>query len=369
MSNHRMLQRALGECIAKGLTFAAFRLPGQPVRLWAQHEPGTATVDSVELIDLEHAFLMAPYDLDRGRIPYVRADARLILDNGDTDLTVLQACQGSPPEQAPPPEPTAKEDFINMVERAQKACQLRRMSKVVVSRLKEAEIPPADWPALYTWALEDNPRTMVAMAHTPEHGLWMGASPERLVQLQEGHVRVDSIAATRPADAIPPRLSGWGAKELDEQQQVTNRVHATFARMDLANIVVKGPGVLRAGPVAHLHTTLDAELGGTLLPDLVLELHPTPAICGSPRPEARFFIETNEKRDRLLYTGFWGPWQNEGATALYVNLRCMYHRSGRTVLPVGAGITALSNPEMEWQETERKARTWLRALRTTDKGG
>ncbi len=67
----------------------------------------------------------------------------------------------------------------------------------------------------------------------------------------------------------------------------------------------------------------------------------------------------------MLYAGFWGPWNAEGPTELFVNLRCMQVRSGKVQLHVGAGITAGSDPEMEWTETVRKADTWLRLLEPT----
>ena len=45
-----------------------------------------------------------------------------------------------------------------------------------------------------------------------------------------------------------------------------------------------------------------------------------------------------------------------------MNLRCLCHQQGKAKLFVGAGITAGSDPEMEWTETARKADTWLRLV-------
>ena len=38
---------------------------------------------------------------------------------------------------------------------------------------------------------------------------------------------------------------------------------------------------------------------------------------------------------------------------------------GRSQLLVGAGITAGSDAAMEWEETARKAQTWLRLMETS----
>ncbi len=362
MSESTVLHKALAQCIQKRLTFAAFRTPGQPVQIWAQRNPELETVDGTLLLGLNQVFLIAPFDLDRERVPFIRSDIELMFAEIDPDIARLEECDGTVVETEKTELPTVNEDFMRAVNAAKAACIARSLDKVVLSRVMKAKLEVEQWPELFSRALEANKETFVAMAHTPEHGLWMGASPERLVHEELDHVRVDAIAATRPSDAIPERLSEWGLKELDEQEQVMCHVHSTFARMDLQNIVVRGPEVMKAGPVAHLRTVLEADLGDTLLGNLVLELHPTPAVCGAPTKAAMDFIATQEKHGRSLYAGFWGPWNADGPTELFVNLRCMRYHQGGTQLLVGAGITAGSDPQLEWTETERKAQTWLRFM-------
>ncbi|MBP8823626.1 MAG: chorismate-binding protein [Flavobacteriales bacterium] len=363
MSTPSVLQQALAQCIARSLTFAAFRRPGRPVQLWAQRTPELETVEGTLLLGLNQVFLVAPFDLDPARVPFIRADVELRFAEIDPDISPLHACQGTAAGATAMAQATPKSDFLAAVASAQRACQARELNKVVLSRVIDAPLDPARLPELFTRAITANDQAFVALAHTPEHGLWLGASPERLVHEEHDHVRVDALAATRPAEAIPERISGWGAKELDEQEQVLTHVHSTFARMDLQRITVRGPEVLKAGPVAHLHTVLEADLGDTLLGDLVLALHPTPAVCGTPTAAARTFIAHHETHQRSLYTGFWGPWNADGPTELFVNLRCLQAVHGTAKLFVGAGITAGSDAEQEWIETERKAETWLQLLR------
>lgn len=362
MSTEALLREALARCIGKRLTFAAFRLPGQPVRIWAQRNPETEQAAQVALSAMERVFITAPFSLQAGCIPYIKAEVELLFNGSGTDISALDACTGTNGTAATAQAPTAKEDFLANVEAAKQACASGALRKVVLSRVKNADIPPERWPELFTWAMRDNPHTLVALCHTPEHGLWMGASPERLVKAIDDHIRVDSIAATRPADAVPPTVQDWGPKEVDEQGQVTVYVQELLSGLGMRNVTVQGPRVLKAGPVAHLHTVLEAELGKVPLMDLVVGLHPTPAVGGAPKDAAHRFILKHEKHDRSLYTGFWGPWNLDGDTELFVNLRCMRHQAGQTQLLVGAGITAGSDAPMEWTETERKARTWLRAV-------
>lgn len=362
MSGETILHKALALCIGKRLTFAAFRAPGKPVQVWAQRSPALESSDGTLLLGLNQVFLVAPFNLAGGKVPFIRADVELMFAEIDPDISPLDECEGSEgPEQSLQPT-VGKAEFTATVEAAKRACETKEIGKVVLSRLLDAAVAQERLPELFMRATQANDRTMVALVHTPDHGLWLGASPERLVHEELDHVRVDALAATRPSDAVPERLSGWGAKELDEQEQVMTHVHSTFARMDLRNITVRGPEVMLAGPVAHLRTVLEADLGDCILGELVLALHPTPAVCGTPTAAAHTFIAGHEKHQRSLYSGFWGPWNADGPTELFVNLRCMHAVAGKVQLYTGAGITAGSDPELEWAETERKARTWLDLL-------
>lgn len=365
MSLYAVLREALALCIGRRLTFAAFRVPGGPVRLWAQRQPAAGAADRTLFADMERVFLAVPFNMGAGPVPFIRADVDLTFTEAGAALGLLGPCTGSEERAEQTDTPTGHAEFRDAVHAAVQACAGGRLRKVVLSRVKGADIPPGRWPELFIWALEAAPGALVAMACTPEHGLWMGASPERLVHAHGGRVRVDSIAATRPADAVPGKIADWGAKELDEQAQVTAYLRDLFADMHLRDVKITGPRVLGAGPVAHLHTVLEADRGDVPLMDLVARLHPTPAVCGVPVEAARHFIAAHERHPRSLYTGFWGPWNVDGTTDLFVNLRCMRHRAGRTALLAGAGITAGSDADMEWAETERKARTWLRALETS----
>jgi isochorismate synthase len=91
-------------------------------------------------------------------------------------------------------------------------------------------------------------------------------------------------------------------------------------------------------------------------------LHPTSAVCGMPRQASLDFIKENEGFDRKLYSGYLGPVNLLGETNLFVNLRCMSLSQKQAVIYAGAGVTADSNPEKEWQETELKCETLLNIL-------
>ena len=75
-----------------------------------------------------------------------------------------------------------------------------------------------------------------------------------------------------------------------------------------------------------------------------------------PQFEASSFISLNEHFERRYYSGFIGF--NDGKNIdLYVNLRCMELQHNKVVLYAGAGITKDSDPNKEWDETEKKMQT------------
>ena len=353
------VRAAVEKCLGIGLTFAAFRKPGEPVTIWAQRTPDLEVVDGALLWELNDVFLLVPFDHDPKRIPFIRSDVELTFTTISPDVTLLTECRGRPRTDPSTVSSTAKSSFTQVVDQVKRIMAAGGLEKVVLSRLEFHPIEPTMLPDLFLSAIHEMEHTMVAMVHTPTHGTWLGASPERLVVEDDDHVWVDAMAGTMTAGTAPMVADHWGAKERHEQELVSRHVREVLERLDLANITDHGPGVVKAGGVAHLVTTFEADLNDKPLSDLVLALHPTPAVCGTPMEAAREFIRAHGTHERSLYAGCWGPWKPDGRTDLYVNIRCLQAVEGGVAIHVGAGITYESDPEAEWQETAHKSRVWL----------
>jgi len=93
--------------------------------------------------------------------------------------------------------------------------------------------------------------------------------------------------------------------------------------------------------------------------DLMMELHPTPAVSGFPKNDSIEYILNNEGYNRKYYTGFLGPINSlkHDSINLFVNLRSMKVYRNKYVLYLGGGLNYGSIAEKEWQETENKAKT------------
>jgi isochorismate synthase len=192
------------------------------------------------------------------------------------------------------------------------------------------------------------PNAMVYALQHPEHGVWLGATPEILVRQHHHQLEVMSLAGTRPSGTAAP----WGEKETMEQSLVTEYIHRIMAEA-CGEVQVIGPNTLMAGTVEHLCTQLIGVSATANAFQLAEQLHPTPAVCGWPMPAARQWIQAHEGMWRKLYTGYLGPVSHDQAL-LMVNLRCVNLFSTHAVAYAGGGWVQGSTPELEWEETNRK---------------
>jgi isochorismate synthase len=91
-----------------------------------------------------------------------------------------------------------------------------------------------------------------------------------------------------------------------EQQIVTDFLSAQISPFAQKTEITEVESV-RAGTLWHLKTRLKSHLkANSDLKSIIAALHPTPAVCGLPKQQAKVFIETNEGYDREYYTGFLG---------------------------------------------------------------
>lgn len=364
MSTPPALRLALRHCISEGITFAAFRAPGGAVTLWAQQTPDLDRAESGLWWELNDVFLLSPF-LMTDRTPLIRSDVELTFGDAEPNWQRLLECVGTSTRPASDRRAaTDRAAFEAAVKQARNECANGALEKVVLSRTVELPIGEAEAPALFMEAVNSRPDAFVALVMTPDHGLWLGATPERLVLAENETVQVDAIAGTATTAIAPTEAERWGEKERHEQRVVAKSITCTLIDLGARHIAVDGPEVLTAGPVAHLRTRISANVEGRAIEELLIAIHPTPAVCGIPTAHARERIAALENGGRELYAGFWGPWSADGRMELFVNIRCMRVFEDHSELHVGAGITAGSVPAQEWEETEHKADSWRQLIRT-----
>jgi menaquinone-specific isochorismate synthase len=197
----------------------------------------------------------------------------------------------------------------------------------------------------------------------------IGATPELLVR-REGK-RIESLvlagSAARGADGADDERLGAGllssAKDLAEHELGVGPVRESLSELCSVLEADPAPWLLRLANVQHLATGLRGELVGdqTAL-ELAGHLHPTPAVCGTPRVLALESIGSLEGLDRGRYAGPVGWIDGHGDGEWGIALRCAELAGRRGRLFAGAGIVADSLPEAELEETRLKLKAMQSAL-------
>lgn len=255
----------------------------------------------------------------------------------------------------------AKQQYINLLNRTVETLKNNELQKVIISRPIVVDIKPeCNVGELFIELSKTIKSAFRYIVSIPETGIWMGATPELLLDITNGVGKTTSLAGTLPANSSLQ----WGNKELDEQQMVTDYIQSALEKANADDITQGKRHSVLAGTVQHLQTNFSFKIDTDCsLINLVSQLHPTPAIGGLPRNNALHFIQNNELYNREYYAGFLGKIESNSNAQLFVNLRCMKLLSSQAVIYVGGGITAQSNPKKEWEETQLKALTLLQVIK------
>ena len=189
----------------------------------------------------------------------------------------------------------------------------------------------------------------------------VGATPELLVRRRGRQVTSLVLAGSArrgdddDEDAALGRRLLASHKDLREHRPAVESVTAVLGpRCDDLHVDAE-PSLLRLANIQHLATTVRGTLhtDDTVL-DLAGALHPTGAVCGTPRADALAWIRDHEGLDRGRYGGPVGWVDARGDGELGIALRCIEVDGTQGRLFTGAGVVGESLPEAELEETRLK---------------
>ena len=234
----------------------------------------------------------------------------------------------------------------------------KRGGKTVIARTIEAKSSISSIGTLFHALCKKYPQSYIYCWKIHSNKFWIGSVPELLLKISGNRIESMSLAGTMKSSSNEE----WDKKNLEEQKIVTDFIADTFRNNSLTpNISL--PQDKYAGPVKHLCSSISSSISSATFDILSFasKLSPTPAVCGFPRDTAMTEIRIFENMERNFYGGYSGPIYNRKKAFLFVTLRCMTVEPsiGLIRLYVGGGITAQSNPELEWNETCMKATTLL----------
>lgn len=184
-------------------------------------------------------------------------------------------------------------------------------------------------------------------------GVFLGATPERLISLRRGQASSAALAGTAWEAGSPESLRD--AKNLQEHRLVVNAIVRALEPACRFLEIPAQPEVLTLRELRHLKSTIR----GTVKPDVTLldlaeRLHPTPAVGGWPVDLARDWLAHHGEQRPAWYSGATGWLDFDGDGDFAVALRCATLHGNQAELYAGAGIVAASDPHQELAEIEAK---------------
>jgi anthranilate synthase component 1 len=215
----------------------------------------------------------------------------------------------------------------------------------------------------------------------------VGSSPEILVrnealkaeQEAEGQRKVTlrPIAGTRPRGSTPERDAELAHELLNDPKEIAEHVMLIdLARNDIGRIATTGSVkvtdrmvIEKYSHVQHIVSNVEGTLkGGLSNLDVLRATFPAGTLTGAPKVRAMEVIDELEPVKRGIYGGACGYLSFGGEMDVAIAIRTGVIKDGNLYVQAAAGIVADSIPEMEWLETENKARAVLRAAEQVQDG-
>lgn len=329
--------------------FALYRLPGGHKDIFCMQADGRCC-DAQET----HWTMMQPEGAAFVITPF---DARPICLKSECD-TPPRPGRFKPMEPVMNGEPVSRERYHELFKHYQSrvAEGQNGLRKLVLARCIDVPLPEdfSPYKALRR-SCELSPHTFNALVHTPDTGTWLCNTPELLMRGCADDWETMALAGTRRISQAP-----WDDKNREEQALVVDHVRRSVSHYT-EQLQMPPAESLPAGEIEHLCSRMSFRMSPHLLPRLLDELHPTPAVSGYPVTTALELLRTEPDMSRGCYAGYLGPIGPNGAQ-LFVMLRCMQIGRDSCRLYAGGGIMPDSIEEEEWLETEAKMHPMLKLL-------
>jgi anthranilate synthase component 1 len=209
----------------------------------------------------------------------------------------------------------------------------------------------------------------------------VGASPEILVRQErtaEGaKVTIRPLAGTRPRGATPELDKALEAElSADPKERAEHLMLIDLARNDIGRIAKTGSVkvtdafvIERYSHVMHIVSNVEGQLlDGMSNLDVLRATFPAGTLTGAPKIRAMEIIDELEPVKRGIYGGACGYLSFAGDMDVAIAIRTGIVQDGTLYVQAAAGVVADSIPEMEWRETEHKARALIRAAELVEEG-
>jgi anthranilate synthase component 1 len=272
-----------------------------------------------------------------------------------------------------------KEDYLAAVRRAKEYIAAGDMMQVQIGQRLSKRYTESPL-SLYRALRSLNPSPYMYFYDLGEFQI-VGASPEILVRQEatpEGQkVTIRPLAGTRPRGATPEQDKALEAElSSDPKERAEHLMLIDLARNDIGRIARTGSVkvtdafvIERYSHVMHIVSNVEGLLqDGITNLDVLKATFPAGTLSGAPKIRAMEIIDELEPVQRGIYGGACGYLSFAGDMDLAIAIRTGIVKNQTLYVQAAAGVVADSVPELEWKETEAKARALIRAAELVEEG-
>ncbi len=204
-----------------------------------------------------------------------------------------------------------------------------------------------------------------------------GSEPRAAGSVGASKITIRPLAGTRPRGATPERDKAAEVELVNDPKERAEHVMLIdLARNDIGRIakigsvqVTEAFTVERYSHVMHIVSNVEGLLNeGMTSMDVLKATFPAGTLTGAPKVHAMEVIDQLEPTKRGLYGGACGYLSYAGDMDVAIAIRTGIIKDGMLYVQAAAGVVADSVPELEWRETEHKARALLRAAELVEEG-
>ncbi len=249
-----------------------------------------------------------------------------------------------------------KEEYCNTLEQVIAVIKENNLPKLVYSRRKiVTDFNAINYRESFKNLCTSYPNAFRYLFNDGQNA-WMGAFSEVLGKYSKLTHEFETMALA----GTLPIAEEWSEKEIEEQKPVSTYILDILKKYS-DHVEQSETYDHISGNIKHLRTDFKTTIRPEDLDRIIQDLHPTPAVCGIPKDFCNENIRQYEKFPREFYAGYIKV-ETEESILYFVNLRCARLYKDAVHIFVGGGITAQSNPEKEWRETELKSEAILKNL-------
>lgn len=205
----------------------------------------------------------------------------------------------------------------------------------------------------------------------------IGASPEILSRIEHGTVTVRPLAGTRPRGKTSEEDLALEQELLADQKEIAEHLMLIdLGRNDIGRVcdigtvkVTDKMFIERYSQVMHIASNVEGQIKADVdALDVFCATFPAGTLSGAPKIRAMQIIDEVEPVRRTVFGGSIGylGWHGNMDTAIAIRTAVL--RKQKIYVQAGAGVVADSDPNAEWQETNKKALALIKAVQMASNG-